>query len=136
MAGAYFVDTNVFVRFFTDDSADKGARAEALFARARRREITLYTTSLVIAEIVWLLSGTYGFSRGRVAEVVMAMLGNPGIEVTDRQEVAMAIVAVGEQGADYADAFNAAHAQRRGAPGIFSWDRDFDHLDGPPRVEP
>jgi predicted nucleic acid-binding protein len=50
-----FVDTNVFLRFLTNDDPAKAKRAESLFRDALRGKIKLATSLLVIAEIIWTL---------------------------------------------------------------------------------
>lgn len=50
-----FVDTNVFLRFLTNDDPIKAKRVEALFRQAIKGQIQLITSLLVMAEIVWTL---------------------------------------------------------------------------------
>ncbi|MEP6890627.1 MAG: PIN domain-containing protein [Nitrospirota bacterium] len=50
-----FVDTNVFLRFLTNDDPAKAKRAETLFRDALRGKIRLATSLLGIAEIIWTL---------------------------------------------------------------------------------
>ncbi|MDZ4854875.1 MAG: hypothetical protein SGJ26_08480 [Nitrospirota bacterium] len=46
-----FADTNVFLRFLTNDAPAKAKRAKTLFRDALRGKIKLATSPLVIAEI-------------------------------------------------------------------------------------
>jgi predicted nucleic acid-binding protein len=48
-----FVDTNLFIRYLTNDDAKKADRVEKLLAEAARGKIRLVTAELVIAEIIW-----------------------------------------------------------------------------------
>jgi hypothetical protein len=47
---SFFVDTNVFLRFLTNDDPAKAKRAETLFRNALRGKIRLETSLLVIAD--------------------------------------------------------------------------------------
>ncbi len=47
-----FVDTNVFLRFLTNDDPAKARRVETLFRDALRGKIRLTTSLLVIAEMI------------------------------------------------------------------------------------
>ena len=50
-----FVDTNVFLRFLTNDDPAKAKRAEILFRDALRGKVKLVTSLLVIANGLRLL---------------------------------------------------------------------------------
>ena len=72
-----FVDTNVFLRFLTNDDPAKARRAERLFHDATSGRVLLTTSVLVIAEIV--LSGvmpSHHMKRGCRSGLVPQMLVN------------------------------------------------------------
>ena len=50
-----FVDTNIFLRYLTKDDPSKYERCREMFKRAVKGEITLSTSAMVIAELVWTL---------------------------------------------------------------------------------
>jgi predicted nucleic acid-binding protein len=47
----HFVDTNIFIRYFTRDDPDKAKACFELFKRASTNEIILTTTEAVISEV-------------------------------------------------------------------------------------
>ena len=55
MTEPVFVDTNLFLRYITNDVPEQADAVERLLQRAGAGEITLITNSLVICEIVWTL---------------------------------------------------------------------------------
>ncbi|HEV2852647.1 MAG TPA: hypothetical protein VHC97_07570 [Thermoanaerobaculia bacterium] len=55
-----FVNTNVFLRFLTQDDLDKAEKARQLFASAVAGEVVVETSLLGIAEIVWTLESFPG----------------------------------------------------------------------------
>ena len=55
-----FVDTNIFLCFLTNDDPRKADACEQLFKKAVSGKESLFTTELVIAEIVWVLNHTMG----------------------------------------------------------------------------
>ncbi len=63
------VDTNVFIRYLTDDDREKADRVEALLSRAAKGEIRLVTTELVIAEVVWVLESSYGLKNADITPI-------------------------------------------------------------------
>jgi len=66
-----FIDTNLFIRYLTNDIPEK---ADQVLQRAAAGEITLVATSLVIAEIVWTLASFYGLSGEQIRDRVLAIL--------------------------------------------------------------
>jgi predicted nucleic acid-binding protein len=59
-----FADTNLFLRYLTNDVPAQADAVEALLRRAvDGEEIVLVTNSLVMAEIVWVLDDYYQQSR-------------------------------------------------------------------------
>lgn len=102
-----FVDTNVFLRFLTDDLPEQAARVADLLRRAEEGELTLVTSALVIAEIVWTLESYYGLPKDAVAGKVAAILNTPGLEVEHADLLAEAAVLHAAENVDFADTFNA-----------------------------
>ncbi|MBV5339042.1 MAG: PIN domain-containing protein, partial [Deltaproteobacteria bacterium] len=50
-----FVDTNLFIRYLTNDDSAKADKVEKLLDDAAAGSLKLVTTEMVIAEIVWVL---------------------------------------------------------------------------------
>lgn len=128
---AAFVDTNVFLRYLTDDVPSQAAAVDRLLERATRGEVLLSTSSLVVAEIVWTLDSFYGLGREAIHEKVLAILNTPGLQVTDADLVLQAIVWFADENVDYIDAFNAAWLQANGMSRAYTFDRKhFSRLGG------
>ena len=58
-----FADTNLFLRFLTQDPPDQAAASEQVLRRAAAGELVLVTTPLVFAELAWTLRSFYEHSR-------------------------------------------------------------------------
>ena len=74
-----FADTNVFLRFLTNDDPAKAKRAETLFLDALRGKIRLATSLLVIAEIIWTLESFYKLEKPDIAAKVEKILNTPNL---------------------------------------------------------
>ena len=66
--GRIFVDTNLFLRYLTNDVPAQADAVEAILRRAAAGEISLTTNTLVMAEIVWTLKSFYKLDRARIKE--------------------------------------------------------------------
>jgi predicted nucleic acid-binding protein len=132
---ALLLDANILVRFLVQDDARHGAAATALMERAGRGEITLHLDGLAVAEVVYVLVGRYGRSRGDVVNALLAVIQNAGIETLEAEIVVDALHRFGMLNVDFADAWLAARSAREDRP-VASFDRDFDKFKDIQRVEP
>ena len=126
-----FADTNLFLRYLTNDVPKQAGAVEALLHSAAQGKTALVTTSLVIAEIIWTLESFYKLSREEIKNRVLAILHTPGLQVTDADLVLHAIVWYAEKNVDFIDAYNAAWMLREGVDKASTFDRKhFDRFDG------
>ena len=131
-----FIDTNVFLRFLTQDDLDKAEKARRLFASAVAGEVVVETSLLVIAEIVWTLESFYGLPHDEVAELVTTILATPNLECPNKELLIEALLAYTERNVDFIDAYHAVLLGRRRDVSLATFDRkhfrrfpDLDLLD-------
>lgn len=134
-----FVDTNIFLRYLTNDVPEKADAVEALMWRAASGQVRLITNSLVIAEIVWTLASFYHLSKIEIQQKVRAILNTPGIEIVDARLVDLAAGWYAEKNVDFIDAYNAAWMQLHGLQLACTFDSKhfsrFDNLTVVPPIE-
>jgi predicted nucleic-acid-binding protein len=126
-----FADTNLFLRYLTDDVPAQADAVEQLLHRASAGEIVLVINSLVIAEIVWTLESYYGLARDSVKEKILAILNTPGLEVEEGDLLLQAISWYADKNIDFVDAFNAAWLLARGLRVACTFDqKHFSRFEG------
>lgn len=126
-----FADTNLFLRYLTDDVPAQADAVERLLRRAAAREVVLVITSLTVAEIVWTLASFYQLSRSEIKDKVIAILNTPGLKVADADLVVAAITAYAEKNVDFIDAYNAAWLLAQGIQTVYTFDnKHFSRLEG------
>lgn len=118
-----FVDTNVFLRFLTNDDPVKADRARKLFQRAVDGEIALGTSLLVLAEIVWTLESFYELEKPEVAAKVEAIVTTPNLACEDSDIVLQALDLYATKNVDFIDAYHAYLLAERGPRRIATYDR-------------
>ncbi len=132
-----FADTNLFLRYLTNDVPAQADAVEALLKRAANRDLTLVTNSLVIAEIVWTLESFYKLSKASIQEKVLAILNTPGLEIIDGDLVLQGINGYVENNVDFIDAYNGAWLAVQGLTTAYTFDRThFARLPGVTVVVP
>ena len=118
-----FVDTNLFIRYLTNDDPAKADRVASLLDEAKAGKVRLVTAEMVLAETVWVLESGYGLSQERIAHLVRAILATPGIDVENGALVSRALELYETSKIDFVDGYIAAFMERRGIHEIFSFDR-------------
>jgi predicted nucleic-acid-binding protein len=126
-----FADTNLFLRYLTNDVPAQADAVEQLLHRASGGEIVLVVNSLVIAEIVWTLESYYGLARDSIKDKILAILNTPGIEAAEGDLLLQAIFWYADQNIDFIDAFNAAWLLTQGLVTTYTFDRKhFSRIEG------
>ncbi|MFQ5743876.1 MAG: PIN domain-containing protein [Acidobacteriota bacterium] len=126
-----FADTNLFLRYLTNDVPLQADAVEDLLHRAGAGELRLLTSSLTIAEIVWTLESYYKLSREDIRGKVLAILNTPGLEVSEAEAALQAIIWYADESVDFIDAHNAAWLLRQGMKIAYTFDRrHFSRLSG------
>lgn len=125
-----FADTNLFLRYLTNDLPAQAEAVESYFQRAARGEINLATSGLVMAEIVWTLESFYKQPRKCIADLLLAILNTPGLDVVDRDLVSQAAIWFADKNVDFIDANNAAWMARTSVTTVCTFDqRQFERFD-------
>jgi predicted nucleic-acid-binding protein len=126
-----FADTNLFLRYLTNDVPAQADAVEKLLRRASAGEIVLVVNSLVIAEIVWTLESYYGLSRSSIKDKIFAILNTAGLEAWEGDLLLEAIFWYADKNIDFIDAFNAAWLLTQGLDTTYTFDRKhFSQIEG------
>lgn len=118
-----FVDTNLFIRYLTNDDPAKADRVEKLLDDAARGEVALVTSEMVMAEVVWVLESAYGLKNIGVAHLIRGILATPGLEVINGHLVSRGLEFYETHNVDFIDGYIAAVMEKQGITELFSFDR-------------
>lgn len=131
-----FVDTNVFLRFLVNDDPAKADACEVLFRKAIAGEEALFTSDMVIAEIIWVLESYYELKKAAIRESVEKILNTRNLHCPNREIIISALSIYVEKNIDFIDAFNAFLLKREKTNEIYSYDKHFDRIGWLNRIEP
>lgn len=131
-----FLDTNILLRFFTGDDKQKAQQALNLFMRIERGEEKVITSSLVIFETVFTLQRLYRVPRNEIKNKLLPIISMRGIHLPDKSVYYRAFDLYVTKNISFADAYNAAYMISEEVFNIYSWDKDFDKIEGIVRFEP
>ncbi len=131
-----FVDTNVFLRFLVNDDSAKADTCETLFRQAIAGDEILFTSDMVIAEMIWVLESYYDLKRPDIRDHVEKILNTQNLHCPNRELIISALSIYAEKNIDFIDAYNAFLLKRDGIDEIYSYDKHFDRVDWLKRMEP
>jgi predicted nucleic-acid-binding protein len=115
-------DTNLLVRYLTEDDPAKASAVDALLKKAGQGKIKILLPSVVAAELVWVLESFYKMSREQISELVYAILNTPGIDVQDEAIISAATKLYGLTHIDFVDAWIIEFAKAKGVTKIHTFD--------------
>lgn len=123
------IDTNVLVRFLTQDDPKQGAAASRLFA-----DLTVespgFVSREVMIELVWVLERAYRYDRAEIAAALEGLLAATELELEASDDIGTVLYAYRDQGFGFADLMIAAAARRAGALHLVTFDRKAARLPG------
>ena len=131
-----FIDTNIIIRFLTDDVPEKADACEEVFKREARKEERVFITDLVVAEIVWVLESVYGLSKKEIQDKVEKILNTPNLFCLHKDIILGALILYAEKDIDFIDAYNALILKEKGIKELYSYDRHYDQIEWLTRLEP
>ena len=85
------LDTNVLVRYLTQDEPRQSRRANALVAEAVAGGERLFVSVVVLCELVWVLRGAYSLGRPTIAAALERILATAQLEIDEKDLVREAL---------------------------------------------
>jgi predicted nucleic-acid-binding protein len=115
--GMLAIETNLVVRYLTDDDPSQSARARSLIDGQG-----VFVCTTVLLETEWILRSVYGLPSGRITPALRAFAGLSGVTVEDPGATAQALTWT-DGGMDFADALHLS--KTAGCDAFISFDRRF-----------
>ena len=117
------VDTNVLVRYLTQDDAGQSAHATRIIEQELSEAEPGFIGLVVLVETAWVLRRLYAATSTEVLDTVSDLLGSRTIVVENREVVARAVSVCETSSCDFADALIVASAMSAGSTRIVTFDR-------------
>ena len=123
-----FIDTNIFLRYFEREDEQAYRKTEKLFTEIVNGNITGISTSLVIAEVIWVLEKFYNWDKEEICNNIELILKTPNIRFKERAILLEAINIYRERNISFIDAYDYSYMKANNVTKIYSFDKDFDKL--------
>jgi predicted nucleic-acid-binding protein len=123
------LDTNVVVRYLTQDDPVQARKASALIDEAISKQEKLHLDEVVLCELVWVLRGAYRLDKQTVVGVLDRILSAGQFSILDRDLVADAMNAFRDGGGDFADYLLGHRNRKAGCNVTATFDRPLERSD-------
>jgi predicted nucleic-acid-binding protein len=116
------LDTNVIIRFLVGDDVKQARRARALVQRLGEEDERAYVSDVVLCEVVWVLTRSYGFDRRPIVQVLIQLLAARQLLFDSVEHLSRALEAYASGKGDFADYLIREHATRVGCDSVVTFD--------------
>ncbi len=117
------LDTNVIVRYVTQDDARQSAAASKLFERVLTAERPGFVGLIILCEVAWVLADCYGADKARIAAVIEGLLGTRQLVVEEAEVVWKALRAWEKSSAGFTDLLLGQVLRAHGCEKIVTFDK-------------
>ena len=124
------LDTNILVRFITQDDPIQSAKAREIIERQLTEDNPGFVSVVAMVETVWVLERAYGLAAHQIVRAVERILQTDVLVVENEQEVFAAMIALKQGLGSFADGVIAALGARMGCSYTLTFDRKALRLPG------
>ena len=124
------LDTNILVRYLTQDDSTQSPKAREIMERRLTEEKPGFVSIVAMVETVWVLERAYGLTPHKIVGAVERVLQTDVLVVENEQEVFTAMIALKDGQGSFADAVIAALGARMGCSCTLTFDRKALRLPG------
>lgn len=123
------LDTNVLVRYLTQDDPVQARKASTLIDQAISNQEKLHVDEVVLCELVWVLLGAYALDKQAVVGVLDRIQSAGQFSILDRDLLADAVNSFRDGGGDFADYLLGHRNRKAGCSVTATFDRPLKRSD-------
>ncbi|HXW54604.1 MAG TPA: type II toxin-antitoxin system VapC family toxin [Candidatus Cybelea sp.] len=124
------LDTNILVRYLTQDDPAQSRRATEIIERQLSEEKPGFVSIVAMVETVWVLDRAYNLVAREIARAVERLLQTDVLVLENEQDVFTAMIALKEGKGEFADAVIAALGIRANCSHTLTFDHKAARLRG------
>ncbi len=129
-----FIETSVFIRFFTQDDKQKSEDTLRLFKLIENGKLRPYTSNIVILEIQFVLIKVYKFNKNKVLKAIENLLNLRNLTLIEKTNTKIALGIYKKLNIKYADCLIATQVQKDVK--IVTYDEEFSKIIGISTTQP
>lgn len=130
------IDANIILRFLLNDLPEQAEQCALLLKRLENNSEQAFLPDILLGDIVWTLEKFYGTPNKRIRELLTPIINLRGLRCSSKETMRTALQIYAEKNIDWSDAFVGAQMLAGRQDTIYSYDSDFDKIDGIKRIVP
>lgn len=134
---SYFLDTNIFLRFFHNSYPKSFTECQSLIEMIKLGQISAVTSFHVLSEIAYTLKSYYRCPKTEILKYLQSIIGLHNLTIHDDIQINTVINYFTKLNIKYVDCLIASSKNlQSGKWQLVSYDTDFDKIKGLRRLEP
>lgn len=121
-----FLETSVIIRFLTQDDAKKYKDTLQLFEKIQDGRLAPYISNIVVAEIIFVLTRLYQFSKDKVLAALTDLLALRNIVIIEKTDTKKALNHFKKFNIKYSDCLIATQVPKGAV--LVTYDSDFKRI--------
>lgn len=121
-----FLETSLFIRFFTQDDPKKGQESTELFKIVEQGKARPYTSNIVLMEVIFILTKWYRYPKQQVLEDTYRILSIMNISLVEKTDTRKALQYFKIFPIKYGDCLIASQVPKEVT--LVSYDREFKRI--------
>ncbi len=122
------IDTNVIVRFLTEDNRSQYKNLYPFFNSIEKGEMRVELKLIVLFQVVFVLKSVYKVPKAHIAEGLLTLLQYKGITIKEKKIVNRTLELWRDKNIEIVDCYLVASLEGDSQNLLYSYDRDFDKL--------
>ncbi len=121
-----FIDTNVWLRFLVGDQKTQYEACKKLIALNEEGKFRIYTSTIVLLEIIYTLSSFYRVKKKAIISDIKAILSSRNLTLIEKTDFKKALILYQKHNIKLADCLIATQLQKNVV--LCTYDRDFKKI--------
>lgn len=97
------IDTNVLVRYITNDDDEQFTKASLLLDQYAGQEKSILINNIVLCEFIWVLTQGYKYSKPQIIQTLKLLLASAEFDFEHHEIVFLACIEYENSAADFSD---------------------------------
>jgi predicted nucleic-acid-binding protein len=118
------IDTNILVRYLTNDNPEQCSQVGSLFAKYSGHESSIFINNVVLCELVWVLDRGYKYTSEQISMALKLILQTPEFVFDNHKLLTKAVIEYERsRTADLSDIIISLANQQAGCNDTYSFDQ-------------
>jgi predicted nucleic-acid-binding protein len=124
------VDTNILIRYLTQDHPSQSKLVNLLFENSEKHKTPLYINLVTLCEVIWVLESCYEQSKEIIMTTIETMLKTPSLKFEHEGIIGIALLEFITSSADFTDCLIAKYNLKYGCNCTYTFDKNASKIEG------